>query len=135
MYIRLFEVLNIHIINIIEYFSDRISWNLLTKPVVFKRDVQLECHISTKLKCCNEFTRKWSRGKSYDLIVMNGVSLNTAKYKEYLNISANISTLTIYSFNEYDVNIPYECSYGFISDSKILKLTEENFECMYLCIM
>ncbi|XP_052079789.1 uncharacterized protein LOC127717947 isoform X2 [Mytilus californianus] len=59
---------------------------------------------------------------------MNGVSLNTAKYKEYLNISANTSTLTIYKFSEYDVNIPYECSYGFDSASHILELTEENFE-------
>ncbi|CAC5393290.1 unnamed protein product [Mytilus coruscus] len=107
---------------------DRISWNLHTMPAVFKKDVQLECHISTKFNCCNDFTRKWSRGKSYDLIVMNGVSLDTAKYKEYLNISANTSTLTIYEFSEYDIDIPYECSYGFISDSKILELTEENFE-------
>ncbi|XP_076088648.1 uncharacterized protein LOC143059069 [Mytilus galloprovincialis] len=108
--------------------QDRISWNLLKKPAVFTRDVQLECTISTEFPCCNEFTRKWSRGRRYDLVVMNGVSLNTAKYKENLNISANTSTLTIYKFSEYDVDIPYECSYGFDSASHILELTEENFE-------
>lgn len=112
-------------------FVDRISWNLLKKPAIFTKDVQLECKISTEFPCCNEFTRKWSRGKSYDLIVMNGVSLNTAKFKENLNISTNSSTLTIYKFSEYDVNIPYECSYGFDSASHILELTEEDFECMY----
>ncbi|XP_071147977.1 uncharacterized protein [Mytilus edulis] len=108
--------------------KDYISWNLHTKPAVFTNDVQLECKISTQFRCCDEFTRKWSRGKRYDLIVMNGVSLNTAKYKEDLNISANSSTLTIYKFSEYDVNIPYECSYGFDSSSQILELNEENFE-------
>ncbi|XP_071148143.1 uncharacterized protein [Mytilus edulis] len=105
-----------------------VSWKLSSKPVVFGTNVKLYCKFCNNVPCCNAFTRKWTKGTHYDLIVMNSVSLNSAKYEEYLNVSTQTSILTIKNFTEEDVNIPYECTYGFDTDSKVLTLNSTDFE-------
>ncbi|XP_076089411.1 uncharacterized protein LOC143059746 isoform X2 [Mytilus galloprovincialis] len=105
-----------------------VLWKLASKPVVFGTNVKLYCKFCNNVPCCNAFTRKWTKGTNYDLIVMNSVSLNSAKYEEYLNISTKTSILTIKNFTEEDVNIPYECTYGFDTDSKVLTLNSTDFE-------
>ncbi|CAC5383237.1 unnamed protein product [Mytilus coruscus] len=115
-------------VNIFPETGGKISWELYTKPAVFGKDVQLSCHLTSSDPCCSEYTRKWAKGREYNLAIINGVSLNILKYKESLNSSANISILTIRTFNEHDVDIPYECTYGFNTFSKVLKITEGDFE-------
>ena len=44
---------------------------------------------------------------------MNGVSTNAETSSESLNEQNVTSTLTIHNFHLSDVNIPYECTYGF----------------------
>lgn len=101
--------------NNIEYklVAGHISWKLNTKPAVFGKDVQLSCHLTSNCPCCSDYTRKWAKGWKYNLAIVNGVSLNILKYREFLNNSANTSILTKRIFQEDDVNIPYECTYGF----------------------
>ncbi|VDI48779.1 Hypothetical predicted protein [Mytilus galloprovincialis] len=105
-----------------------ISWTLLTKPVIFGKDASLKCHLTSESKCCDSFARKWSAGKTFDLIMMNGVSSNATKYTETVDNRFNTSSLTIKNFSKNDVNIPYECTYGFDTFSKTLELTKANFE-------
>ncbi|CAG2194491.1 unnamed protein product [Mytilus edulis] len=111
-----------------EMFQCCVVWKLSHTPAVFGTKVRLQCTFCNNVPCCNAFTRKWTKGTNYDLIVMNSVSLNSAKYEEYLNISTRTSTLTIKNFKEEDVNIPYECTYGFDTDSKVLTLNSTDFE-------
>ncbi|XP_052079800.1 uncharacterized protein LOC127717960 isoform X1 [Mytilus californianus] len=108
--------------------ADSISWTLLNKPAIFGNKVSLKCHLTSASLCCDSFARKWSAGKTFDLIILNGVSSNKTKYTEIVEHKYNISTLIITDFNEKDVNIPYECTYGFETFSKILELTPANFE-------
>lgn len=93
--------------------------------------MSLKCHLTSDLLCCDSFARKWSSRKTFDLIILNGVSSNKTKYKEIVEHEYNTSTLIITDFNEKDVNIPYECTYGFETFSKVLDLTLTNFECKY----
>lgn len=62
------------------------------------------------------------------LLIMNGASVYPQKYTEDFIPDSYLSKLTIHSFNSTDVNVPYACSYGFVKDVKVLKLTEEEFE-------
>ncbi|XP_076089413.1 uncharacterized protein LOC143059747 [Mytilus galloprovincialis] len=114
--------------NCIVILKGCVVWNLSPKPAVFGTKVRLQCTFSNNVQCCTAFTRKWTKGTSYDLIVMNSVSLNRAKYEEYLNVSTKTSILTIKNFTEEDVNIPYECTYGFGTDSKVLVMSSTDFE-------
>lgn len=66
------------------------------------------------------------------LASINDVTSNTSKYQESLNVSAQTSTLTITGLSREDVDIPYECTYGFDSFRKILTITEKQFECKYI---
>ncbi|CAG2204100.1 unnamed protein product [Mytilus edulis] len=107
---------------------DCISWTLLNKPGQFGHNVSLKCHLTSDVQCCDSFARKWSSRKTFDLIILNGVSSNKTKYKEIVEHEYNTSTLIITDFSEKDVNIPYECTYGFDTFSKVLELTPTNFE-------
>ncbi|CAC5393272.1 unnamed protein product [Mytilus coruscus] len=108
--------------------TECISWTLLNKPEQIGNSVSLKCHLTSELLCCDSFARKWSSGKTFNLIILNGVSSNKTKYKEIVEHEYNTSTLIITDFSEKDVNIPYECTYGFETFSKILELTPANFE-------
>ncbi|XP_063418524.1 uncharacterized protein LOC134701319 [Mytilus trossulus] len=119
---------NLLILIFLKISAGNISWTQLTKPAIFGNDVSLRCHLTSEYSCCDSFARKWSAGKTFDLIMMNGVSSNATKYTETVDNRFNTTTLTIINFNENDVNIPYECTYGFDTFSKSLELTQANFE-------
>ncbi|VDI48725.1 Hypothetical predicted protein [Mytilus galloprovincialis] len=59
---------------------------------------------------------------------MNDKSLNKTKYYEELDESSQTSILTIKSFSVEDVNIPYECVYGFEKYGATLVLTTDGYE-------
>ncbi|CAC5393246.1 unnamed protein product [Mytilus coruscus] len=108
--------------------KDNIYWELYTETAVFGKTLQLVCHLTANTPCCSQYTRKWVVGRMYMLASINGVTSNTSKYQESLNVSAQTSTLTITGLSREDVDIPYECTYGFDSFSKILTITKEQFE-------
>lgn len=60
---------------------------------------------------------------------MNGVSSNETKYSEELDEVNRMSILTIKSFSVEDLNIPYECVYGFMKYRARLMLKENEYEC------
>ncbi|CAC5393249.1 unnamed protein product [Mytilus coruscus] len=93
--------------------NGHISWTLHTKPAVFGQDIQLVCDLTSDAHCFSRYTRKWVKGWTYDVVTINNASSDIWKYEECFNTSASTSILTIKSFDEEDVNIPYECTYGF----------------------
>lgn len=103
-------------------------WNLKEKPAVFGRDIHLICHLPNDTTCCND-SRKWNAGPQYNLITIDGLSYNTSKYKEDLLIKDRVSILTVFSVSMHDVNIAYECVYGFLKYRSVLQLSEDAFEC------
>lgn len=113
------------------YFSGRFEWRLAEQRVVFGNDIHLVCYLPDEPSCCSEDNRQWNVGTPYKLIIMNGVSHNKTKYNEELNQSDHLSILTIKSFSESDVNIPYECVYKFQKFRSVLQLNESIFECKY----
>lgn len=107
----------------------QIVWDLKEKPAVFGKDVHLVCSIPNDIPCCMNYNRKWNVGWTHTLTVMNGRSVNETKYQEELNETSQQSILTIKSFSVHDVNIPYECVYGFMQYSTTLLLKEDVYEC------
>lgn len=123
-------LLRIHVVCLIAtniQTSDDISWKLLTKPAIFGGDLILECKFPEKT-CCDRFARRWLGGKDLRLLVMNGASVYPQKYSERFDPDSYSSKLIIHSLNSTDVNFSYACTYGFVKDVKVLKLTEEDFE-------
>ncbi|CAC5421190.1 unnamed protein product [Mytilus coruscus] len=102
--------------------NGHISWTLHTKPAVFGQDIQLVCDLTSDAHCCSRYTRKWVKDWTYDVVTINKASSNIWKYEECLNSSSSTSILTIKSFDEEYVNIPYECTYGFDTFSKVLNI-------------
>lgn len=108
-------------------FVGNIKWTLRENPAIFGTDIHLVCHLP-KNTCCNDY-RKWNAGNQYTLIIINGLAYNISKYKEDLITKDHVSVLTIFSFSEQDVNVPYECVYGFNTYRSVLKLNNDVFEC------
>ncbi|CAC5383213.1 unnamed protein product [Mytilus coruscus] len=109
------------------FVIDKIHWELLTKPAVFGDAIMLDCRLPENA-CCNRYTRRWLGGHGLRLLVMDGVSTRPEKYSEVFNDETRSSKLTIHAFNSEDVNIPYECTYGFQTYIKELALSENIFE-------
>lgn len=106
---------------------DQIHWELLTKPAVFGNAIMLDCRLPEN-NCCNSYSRRWLGGHGLGLLVMDGVSAIPKKYSEVFNAETRSSKLTIHALNPNDVNIPYECTYGFKTYTKDLTLSTDIFE-------
>lgn len=113
-------------------FVGNIKWTLKENPAIFGTNIHLVCHLPKNTLCCKD--RKWHVGNHYELINVNDLEYNTSKYKEDLNVKERVSVVTVFAFSEQDVNIPYECVYGFQKYRSVLELTEDVFECMLLSI-
>ncbi|XP_052079683.1 uncharacterized protein LOC127717861 isoform X2 [Mytilus californianus] len=107
--------------------AGNIKWTLKEKPALFGANIHLVCHLPNKTLCCDD-DRKWNVGYQYNLVIINGFSYNETKYEEDLNVKERVSVLTVFSLSEKDVNIPYECVYGFQKYRSTLELTEDVFE-------
>ncbi|XP_052079674.1 uncharacterized protein LOC127717858 isoform X2 [Mytilus californianus] len=103
-----------------------IKWTLQGNPAIFGTNIHLICHLPMDA-CCNDY-RKWNAGNQYNLIIINGLSYNSSKYIEELKEKDKVSVLTILSFSEEDIGIPYECVYGFQKYRSVLELSEDIFE-------
>lgn len=109
-------------------FSENVSWKLLTKKVVFGQAAQLRCHLP-KHTCCHNYTRSWRSGSNYTLLTLNELSSNDTKYTEQLDAENRTSILTINSITVSEVDILYQCRYGFSSYEAILQLSTHRYEC------
>lgn len=109
------------------YPGERIAWNLQTTPAVFGSDIVLEC-ILPNGTCCDRYTRRWLGGKNLNLLIMDGISSKPDKYSEEFTKESRLSKLIIHRLDSKDVNIPYQCTYGFSKDVKLLNMTDDNFE-------
>lgn len=108
--------------------SGHIQWILKDKPAVFGTDIQIVCSLPNDVPCCRKYNRQWNVGSNYTLTIMNDKSLNKNKYCEELDEYNRKSVLTIKSFSVEDVNIPYECVYGFQKYGATLELTTAGYE-------
>lgn len=100
-------------------------WIPKERPAVFGTDIHLVCNIPNNNQ---NNIRQWIVGNNYRVIIVNGLSLNKTKYREELNEIEHVSTLTIMSLEENDVNTVYVCVHGFWEYRATLKLEEGIFE-------
>ncbi|XP_071150686.1 uncharacterized protein [Mytilus edulis] len=107
--------------------GEKLSWKLDTVPAVFGEDVQLGCFIPNYASRAN-MNRRWSIRRNIHGITLNGVSRYPNKYSEHMDKKIGVSTLRIHNFSLHDVNIIYECAYGFLIDRKMLILSKFKFE-------
>ncbi|VDI42359.1 Hypothetical predicted protein [Mytilus galloprovincialis] len=107
--------------------GEGVAWSLQTNPAVFGKDIVLECKLPSST-CCDRYTRRWLGGKNLHLLIMDGTSSEPDKYSELFDKETRSSKLTIHRLDSKDVNIPYQCIYGFSKDVKILNMTEDRFE-------
>lgn len=107
--------------------AENIMWTLQENPAIFGTDIHLVCHLPNRTSCCDD-DRKWNVGYQYKLIITNGLSYIKTKFKEDLKVEERVSVLTVFSLSEQDVNIPYECVYGFQKYRSTLNLTKDMFE-------
>ncbi|XP_063411432.1 uncharacterized protein LOC134694357 [Mytilus trossulus] len=68
-------------------------------------------------------TRQWSMGDNDELLCYNGRINNLRKYKEKV-LPGNEFSLTIFNVTESDLNVVYQCRYGFDAASKLLEAQE-----------
>lgn len=129
MTLKIHMVFFIVLINLNLFFLENIKWTLLENPAIFGTNIHLVCHLPNTTSCCND-DRKWNSGYQYNLIILNSLSYNNTKYKEDLQVKEKVSILTVFALSEHDVNIPYECVYGYRKYRSTLELTEDIFECM-----
>ncbi|VDH95555.1 Hypothetical predicted protein, partial [Mytilus galloprovincialis] len=105
-----------------------IEWYLKERPAVFGEDIHLVCKLPNETTCCDFYNRKWNVGTDSKVAVMNGLSLNKTKFSEELNKIDHESILTIKSFDEGDLNKPFQCVYGFFKYKSTLQLDNTRFE-------
>ncbi|CAC5400426.1 unnamed protein product [Mytilus coruscus] len=70
-------------------------------------------------------TRQWSMGDHDKLLCYNGRINNIRKYKEKV-LPGNEFSLTIFNVTESDLNVVYQCRYGFNAANKFIKADELN---------
>jgi hypothetical protein len=102
---------------------------LADKPVAFGKDVFLECQ-TTNESVYLDTPRRWFMGKTEHNLVVNGVSVDNAKYKELIGLHLS-HRLRITGFEESDLDV-YGCSYGHMRTTINLALNANDYECTYL---
>lgn len=73
-------------------------------------------------------TRQWSKGTNDELLCYNGRINNPKKYKENV-LQGNKFSLRIYNVTKEDLNVVYQCRYGFDAASKFIKEDKQDKWC------
>ncbi|XP_052074593.1 uncharacterized protein LOC127712266 isoform X2 [Mytilus californianus] len=103
-----------------------IQWKLMTKPVYFGGNVDLECTIKTE---DTSAPMAWVRIPNGEAIAYNKIPANRQKYGitvKYIE-KTMIYNLTIKQFDSTDINRVYRCDFGFQSYADELLLNDKNF--------
>lgn len=75
-----------------------------------------------------ELVRQWTKGP--DLICHNGHSIDPIKYRETVT-KQNQFKLQIINVTESDLRCKYQCRYSFETQTKMMEISEHNFECKF----
>lgn len=117
--------------NLIRLFlSFLVSLILITDVIVFGGDIILTCTANGISTIDSEVTRQWSMGTDDELLCYNGRINNPKKYEETLT-SKNQYSLKILKVTEEDVNITYQCRYGFDAASTFIDINKYNHVSKY----
>ncbi|XP_071172161.1 uncharacterized protein [Mytilus edulis] len=100
-----------------------VKWELITKPIVFSKDVTLKCYNSQE-NTCRSGGRKWKAGSNSALLIFDEGPVNKTKYGS--ECMEDGFTLTIKHFDLEDFNQYYACSYGF--EKYGANLSTDNYE-------
>ncbi|CAC5397109.1 unnamed protein product [Mytilus coruscus] len=102
---------------------------LLTKPVVFGKNVRLACAANdTEIPLDQHPSRSWSGGPFDKVLCMNAISADLSKYYEVLGKDRYEHILVIKNFSEADVGCEYKCIVGVDKTRTTLQLNEEDYE-------
>ncbi|XP_063418430.1 uncharacterized protein LOC134701228 [Mytilus trossulus] len=100
--------------------GEQVSLNLVTDNITIGQDVVLTCTVNGIQTIDKKTTRQWSMGDDDELICYNGRINNLSKYDEKV-LFGNEFCLTIFNITEADLNIVYQCRYGFEVASKLIE--------------
>ncbi|XP_076088355.1 uncharacterized protein LOC143058790 [Mytilus galloprovincialis] len=91
--------------------------------ISFGRVIVLTCRVHGIRTIDITTTRQWSMGDDDKLLCYNGRINNLGKYKEKV-LPGNEFSLTVFNVTESDLNVVYQCRYGFDAASKLIEADE-----------
>lgn len=106
------------------------SLSLSKNTFSFGENIVLTCTVHGINTIDGKTTRQWSMGDDDNLLCYNGRINNLRKYKEKV-LTGNAFSLTIFNATETDLNVVYQCRYGFATASKLIEVDEPNIVCTY----
>lgn len=106
------------------------SLSLSKNTFSFGETIVLTCTVHGINTIDGKTTRQWSMGDDDNLLCYNGRINNLRKYKEKV-LTGNAFSLTIFNATETDLNVVYQCRYGFATASKLIEVDEPNIVCTY----
>ncbi|XP_063440774.1 uncharacterized protein LOC134721600 isoform X2 [Mytilus trossulus] len=101
-----------------------VTWNVV-KQIAYGEDLELFC-MSDEYNMSSTKSKRWYRGPEQKLLTLNGGSMNNKKYNA--SIESKGFKLIIKNCTENDVNVTYQCEYGFTKSEKLLLLAEDVFK-------
>lgn len=105
-----------------------VSLQLETGVVSIGGYIILTCIVHGKKTIDNEETRQWSKGYEDELLCYNGRIHNSKKYEEKV-LQGNKFSLKILNVTEEDVNVVYQCRYGFDAANKFIEKDDHDRFC------
>ncbi|XP_063418434.1 uncharacterized protein LOC134701233 [Mytilus trossulus] len=100
--------------------GQRVSLSLSTDTISIGKDIVLTCRVHGIPAIDRKTTRQWSMGDDDKLLCYNGQINNPKKYEESV-LLGNEFGLTIFNVTESDLNVVYQCRYGFDAASKLIE--------------
>ncbi|VDI76221.1 Hypothetical predicted protein [Mytilus galloprovincialis] len=103
-----------------------LSLRLTTDFIIFKGYLILTCAVNGIRTVDRDVTRQWSMGNDDQLLSYNGRINSRRKYEETV-LPGNEFTLKIFNVTEADLNVTYQCRYGFDSANTFIEINEYNY--------
>ncbi|CAC5367994.1 unnamed protein product [Mytilus coruscus] len=100
-----------------------VSLKIASEAVLIGLDIVLTCTVHGIETIDRKTTRQWSKGNDDELLCYNGRINNLRKYEENV-LAANEFSLTIINVTKVDLNVLYQCRYGFDAASKFIQEDE-----------
>ncbi|XP_052062271.1 uncharacterized protein LOC127702202 [Mytilus californianus] len=101
----------------------KVTWNVEKQITDYGEDLELFCNISDDYKIKSQKSKRWYRGSEQKLLTINDVD----KPKYSASIESNGFKLIIKNLTENDVNVTYQCEYGFTKSENLLLLAKDVF--------
>ncbi|CAC5420526.1 unnamed protein product [Mytilus coruscus] len=108
--------------------GEPVSLSMKTNTVSNHRDIILTCTVGGIKTIDIKTMRQWSMGDDDELLCYNGRINNIKKYAEKV-FPTNEFSLTIFNVTESDLNVVYQCRYGFDAASKLIETDEPQIFC------